>query len=452
MTKARRSEDKRVLMVSYNYPPVGAIGAVRTTKLARYLPDSGWRPTVLTVSRDRTKWSGGELEEGALRRVRVIRAPFPDILTMAKEALTRLGLVKDTGRPDEPAAPGGATRGGTARRLFSATRRWAAFPDRYLLWVPFAMVKGLIELRKADYGAIYSTSPPVSGHIVAAALSRLSGVPWVADLRDPWRHPYIDFSPLQDRIDARLERLVLRRASALVTVSEPLADELLARNGPRPCGVACITNGFDPVDAGEGAPPSSDRFVLTYTGALFGLRQDPAPLLETLDGLASEGSIDPGRVLVRFFGPREPGLDALIGGLAYPGMVEVCGVVPRGRALEAQRESTVLLVLLWDEPYTAKIYGGKALEYLGAGRPILAWNPSGGIIGDLLWRTGAGKAVCDREELHRVLLEWYGEFERTGTVAFRGTEPEIERYSWESLAGEMSSIIDCVAGVEHPGS
>ena len=85
-------------------------------------------------------------------------------------------------------------------------------------------------------------------------------------------------------------------------------------------------------------------------------------------------------------------------------------------------------------------------EYLGARRPILAWTPSGGIVGELLDQTGAGTAVSSRGELKRVLASWLGEFGRTGNLSCRGSEQEVGRYGWEELAGRFAELFDRVAG------
>lgn len=438
--------EPRVLLVSYNYPPVATIGAVRTTKLARYLPGLGWPCTVLTVAEDRTKWGKGNPDEGRLPGVRVIRARFPDALTAARDLLVGMKLLKPARLPDEPGAAGEiearCAAGRLARRLFGWARRWVSFPDRYLMWLPSAVLAGRRELARGEYGVIFSTSPPVTDHMVAAVLKALAGLPWVADLRDPWQHPYLEPTRLQAFLNGRLEKLVLKRADAIVTVSEPLAERTAEFHGRARDTVLCITNGFDPAEhEGEAASPPT-RFTITYTGALFNLRQDPEEVLRAIDEMVESGRAKPGEIVVRFYGPREPGLERLAGTLRHPEIVEVMGVVPRREALQRQRESTALLVLLWDTPYTAGIYGGKVLEYLGARRPVLAWNPAGGIIAGLLERTNAGVAVRDRAGLLDVLTRWLDEFHQTGALAFEGNDSEIDRYRWESIAGAFSHLFD----------
>lgn len=440
-----RDTGGRVLMVSYNYPPVGTIGSLRITKLASRLPRHGWEPAVLCVSRDRTKPSAWDRSEGVFPGVKVIHAPFPDLLTAGRKALVRVGLFKSSTL--KSAVSGGtASRkgiaGSMARSIFAWAGRWATFPDRYLLWLPSAVCRGLLELRSGGYSIIYSTSPPLTNHLVAALLQRLAGLPWVADLRDPWVHGFLPISRFQARIHRLLERLVLGRAAAVIAVYRSLAEEIRELCGDMSGTVLCISNGYDASDYPADTRVIRDRFVLTFTGSVFGLKQDPTVLMEVLEELVAEGKAVPEELLVRFYGPPDKELVRLKERLQHPGIVEINGVVHRTEAIRRQCESTALLVLLWDNPYTAKYFGGKVFEYLGARRPILAWCPAGGGVGDLLARTSAGVAVSDRDGLKGVLEAWLKEFRETGTVAYRGNAEEVESYSWERRAETLAGLLD----------
>lgn len=438
----------RVLMVSYNYPPAAPQGSARTTKLAKYLPSLGWNPTVLTVTSDRTVWGSGEPGEGEFEGVDVIHAPFPDVLTLAMGFLARLGVVEPGGHGRETRLSAEGTPG-PARAVFRWAKRWAAFPDRYVLWFPFALLRGLVELRRSSYRAIYSTSPPVINHFVAAALQLLSGLPWLADYRDPWtRNEYLEFTRLQAKLAGRLEKCIMSRASVIVTVSEPLAELLEGLHPDRPHGVASITNGFDPDDYGATPGETTGPFTITYTGMLYGSQRDPTPVLGTIDELIDSGVIGEEQIVLRVYGPDTPELSGMKGGLRHPGFLQIGGVVTHKEALRRQSESDLLLILIRDSEYDAMGYGGKVFEYLGSGRQILAWNPRGGVLEGLLDDTGAGISVSDSERLKEVLEGWIEEYRRNGKLTYGGEASEIDRYSWQSLSGEMSRVLDRITGVE----
>jgi len=438
---------RRVLIISYCYPPLATMGTVRPTKLVKYLPGYGWESTVLTVAEDKTKWVRDQMcdeREGT----EIVRAPFPDILSFARSTLSRAGIVK----PGDPGAdsvltvsagPSSRSGAGLLQRTFSLAKSWASFPDRYLLWAPFAIAAGLREMKRNAYDAILSSTPPVTNHIVASALARLTGVPWLADYRDPFTgNAYWEHTRVQRLVAPALERLILRPAGAVTTVSRPLADDLEALLGDRPAGVHEVTNGYDPDDFTGDVTPRAGVFSLTFTGLLYGGKRELRPLLEVIEDLVSEGRVDPAKIRVRMFGPVYPELEEARDRLRHPEIVEINGVVSRGVSIEMQRKSTVLLNVIWDDPYTAKGYGGKIFEYLAAGRPVLAWNPSGGVLDDLIQRTGAGVSVKDGPALKAVLEEWLDEFDRTGTVTFRGDPDEVRKYGWDRLSGEFAGILD----------
>lgn len=441
------SGERRVLMVSYNYPPIGGYGTVRTTKLARYLPQYGWRPTVLTVGRERTRWGVGDESEGILPGVKVMRAPFPDVLTPVKDLLVRAGVLKAAGPGAETRLSTASSAGaGALEKSVRWLKRWASFPDRYNAWLPFAVWLGIKELRSGRYDAIYSTSPPVIDNLVAAALQRVSGLPWVADFRDPWtQNPHLSFTPLELRLARALEKSVLRRADAIVSVSEPLAELARELHGDRRGGVHGITNAFDPEDYPGEVMLLQGRFVITYAGMFYGSKRDPSVFLKAVEELIDEGAIGADELLVRLYGPRDPVVNEAKAALKYPQILEVNDPVPRREVIERERESTSLLILVWNHPSAAIGYVGKTFEYLGSRRPILAWNPTGGVLARLLEETGAGVSVSDTGELKQALRAWFREYRETGTLAYHGIPQETAAYTWGRNAGLMAQVLDRVA-------
>lgn len=439
---------KRLLLIAYSYPPTGGYGGVRPLNLARYLPMHGWRVTVLTVGRERTRWGVGDPSEGELPGVKVLRAPFPDLLTFVKSLLLRAGVLQAAGPGDETrlraaASTGKRPLGAALDKAIRCLKRWASFPDRYLLWFPFAFTLGARELHKERYDAILSTSPPVMDHLLAAAFHGLTGVPWVADFRDPWtQNPLLRFTRFELLVTRALEKRVIRTAKAITTVSGPLTEMLEELHGGRGAGVVQITNAYDPRDYGGEVKPLEGRFVITYAGMFYGSMRDPGAFMEAVEELIDEGAIGPDEILVRIYGPGDPVVNEARAALRHPGILEVNEAIPRREVIERERESTALLILSWDHPYSALVYGGKVFEYLGARRPILAWNPAGGVLERLLEETGAGVSVSSKEELKAVLGDWFEEYRETGTLRFRGDAARIRRFAWDHLSGEMAAVLE----------
>ncbi|MDA8325199.1 MAG: hypothetical protein M0033_03180, partial [Nitrospiraceae bacterium] len=269
------------------------------------------------------------------------------------------------------------------------------------------------------------------------------GVPWIADLRDLWTmNHYYDKLGVIRFFERRLEMRTLSCADALVTVSQPLADALGTLHKGK--DVQCITNGFDPDDFNGIPTRLSKKFSITYTGMLYNGKRDPAILLKTTARLIEENRIDRAKMEIVFYGPNEEWLTGDINKYRLQDVVKICGLIPRDEAIRKQKESQVLLLLLWDDEREKGVYTGKLFEYLGSRRPILAIGRSNSIVKDLLSDTGAGHFVSDRLQLEKILMRHYHEFISNGEVGYHAND-RAEDYSYLTIAGKYSRILNrCV--------
>ncbi|MDD5447735.1 MAG: glycosyltransferase [Actinomycetota bacterium] len=438
----------KVLFIAYGYPPFAASGNSRTRALVKYLPARGWLPTVLTVSKDISHWGEGDYHEGIFPGVKVIRTPFPDILTATRDALVQGGILKSAGQGGDTvfswAPPKGSANPNVSNRVLRWLKRWVSFPDRQLPWFPFCLKAALGEVRHEGYQAIVSTSPPFTAHFIGSALQRLTSIPWVADFRDPWSgNPLSYYTPFQRRVMPTIEKRTLSSASAIVTVSEPLAKDLEKLHGKNVKKIITITNGFDPENYAP-EPKLTKKFTITYAGEFYGSRRDPKPLLLAIEELIEEKAVRPEEIVVRLYGPPTPSLYALKESLKHLQILEIGNTLPKWEVIQKEQESTLLFLLEWEEPYLAKGYGGKIFEYLGAKRPVLGWCPSGGIIVDLLEKTGAGMVATNYEELKASLARYIREFQNKGVVEWKGNDEEIEKYSWSNLSLKFAELLESV--------
>jgi glycosyltransferase involved in cell wall biosynthesis len=378
-TPARR---RRILLVAYFYPPQNIIGARRPYALAKWLRRRGHEVTVLTSVQ-----SGRGPDEAPSRLLRT-RDLLTTRLNWRKE-----GLQAITGQSDAAWSPG--------------PNFWGAIfvPDVQLIsWTPFAVHAALRLHRRLGLDAVITTSPVASAHAVGLALSR-RGVPWVADLRDGWRFeaPRDEWPlRLQRQLDAALERLVICGADEVVTVSEPLSEDLRRRYG---IAVETITNGFDPdeitseVDAGgtpagrAAAAVDSAKLTLVHTGGL-GHERTVQPVLEALARLAREDASVRERVEIVLAGAQTKQERAMYVDPEFSPFVRHLGFIPRADAMALQRAADVLL-LVTSGVRTGEATG-KLFEYLAAGRPILVLG-AGSAAADIVVRAGAGSAVPVRD-------------------------------------------------------
>lgn len=405
---------RRVLLVSYFFPPLGGGGVPRALKLAKYLPAFGWEPHVLTV-RDGfwSAWDPTPLSELPPEvRIHRTRLFMPGLA--ARRVLSRLspgGASEAAGAGD----PGHREGGQVPSRAREWIREALYVPDEFNGWIPFAVRAGRRIAREQGIEAVISTSPPHTAHLVGAAISRSASLPWVADFRDAWtRDPNFRFAAGgRGRVERWLERRVLRAATRIVTVSDPIREDFLADHPALdPRTVSVIPNGFDPDDfRGAALPPEMEatlapdptRLRIVYTGSLLGNRS-PSAFFEALAVCARAGA--PG-VEAIFAGTDQDAIRAEAARAGVSDRVRTVGYLPQREACALLRAADAALLLVGDLAGSAGVVSGKAYQYVGSGRPILALAPEG-TAADLVRKTGAGIVLAPRDVggAASTLAEW----------------------------------------------
>jgi glycosyltransferase involved in cell wall biosynthesis len=326
--------------------------------------------------------------------------------------------------------------------LIEFVRALIAFPDEHKGWIRFAVdaLSNLTPGQRPD--VILSSSPPVSCHLIAAQAQQRFDRPWVADLRDLWAATLSGPQRLLRPRHKLLERKTLGMASALVTVSTPWAHSLQTKFPSTP--VYSITNGFDPDDFPPQPKRLTEYFSLTHTGYLYEGKRDPTLLFEVLRDLISEGAVHSADIRVRFYGPPEFWLSALVEHYGLKEVVEVAGIVPREEALRRQGESHVLLLLGWSDPREIGQHTGKLFEYFGSARPILALGGAEGVLTETLNETGTGVHIRDKERLRQYLVSSYAEFKSKGYISYHPNEDAVRQYTHLEMARKFSEALTAV--------
>lgn len=423
---------RRVLLLTYYFPPAPSVGGHRAAGLARYLPEFGWRPVVVTPRREGGPGFPAELVETG----------DADAAAAWKR---RLGLRPDTALKDQLSAPASSPR--PSRRLLAGlielVKGLSAFPDAHRGWIRLAAEAGARAAREQGVGVVLSTSPPGSAQVAGGRVKRDTGLPWLADLRDLWAGDPVQITPAwRRRLDRWIERRTLAAADALVTVSAPLAGDLAGRYPGRE--VHTVLNGFDPALFSD-PPPLTTDFSITYTGNFYQGLRGPQLFLEALAALIAEGKLDRGRVRLRLFSKKEPWVAVEIERLGLGGVARCEGWVTREAAARAQQESQLLLLLRGEAGRETGVYTGKLFDYLGARRPVLCVGGGEGVLGELLRETGAGTAVHDQDQIKAALLAAWDEFQSRGAVSWKGDPGRVEPYSQRRMAGEFARILDRLA-------
>ena len=426
---------RRLLIVAFFFPPINVVGSVRPAKFAKFLPEFGWEPTVLTIDSFSTRPATMPLE---MRAANISRVVYRDPVAFFIHRLRH------------PAREGTGEGRGTAdakTRLYSIARKIfdinvVRMPDRALPWYLPAVRHGSQLLAQQHFDIILSSSPPPTVNLIASTLARRARVPWVADMRDLWtmNHSFHRSQPWQ-ALEENLERRTLKQASHLLTVSPVLAEKLRTFHG-KPSDT--ITNGFDP-DLELPAATLASKLTITYTGSLYTGKQDPSPLFEALRMLREQNKLMPGDLEVNFWGSDLGELNNLIERHRVGDWVHCCGSVPYMESLHRQRESAALLFLDWNDPLEPGVYSLKLMEYLGARRPILAIGSQPvSIANELLTCCRVGRVLSTAEQIQSQLSIWLDEFRRNGTLTYQGDPAEIQEYSYRTLTGRLAQLLDRV--------
>lgn len=386
-------QERKVLVIAYGFPPIAHAGVYRTIRFCRYLPENGWKPTVITIREDKDIHSDPALLERLPAEVRIHRTYIPDpwraVLRYRRREAEREAAAG-------PVARGFLARGAIKGRnlALSIISKLFSIPDHMVLWVPFAVARGIRLMRREDFDVIYTSSPPHSGHLAGLILAKLFRKPWVADFRDPVLDNFNikDLYRFEIAIHGLLERAVVRAADMVVTVTGYHEQALSKRYPDQASRFAVITNGFDPAQFENIEPERFDRFTIIFAGTLYGtIRPDffvraLSQWLETKDPAVRE------RVQALFYGMGCEKAHVLASELGLGGVVRSSGLVPQEEIFRKLKGADLLLLILGDDEKSRGIISSKIFEYMALMRPILAIVPEGEAL-EVLRRYGSTRHV-----------------------------------------------------------
>ena len=433
-------------MIAFYFPPAGVVGVYRTLKFARYLPEFGWAPRVLTTSNGRFSTYDASL-----------LALVPEGLPVHRCAGFEL-FNEGLNRPaTKPRARTLASRIHT--RLYLAWH-WLALPDTNVGWVPSALVHALRLVRREDIRDVYISGFPFSSFLIGAMLKAFARVNVTIDYRDPWTQSinYPRRTALHRWIDRALERWVVRRSDVVVSNTRFNDERMFAEFGggaPREKFVA-IHNGFDASDFAAVAREHTDRFTITYAGAFYysigstfkdragdEVMKTYSPLyfFEALASFFARRPQAKERTRVRFMGLLGHGYDPLIREHGLDAVIERIGYIDYVEHLRVLKNSDVLLLVLSKGEKSRGWIPSKFLQYLGTGNPILALAPEGEVR-DILRETRGGIAVDpdDVPAASRAIEELYDDW-ASGTLIARQDAAAAARYERRYLTGQLAEAL-----------
>ena len=417
---------KKVLIISYYFNQKEEIGSIRLRGLAKYLPEFGWEPTIITINSSNNSESN----------FRTIETEYSDLMINWK---SKLGFNLEEGVQNQLKVGSKKKSKGFLDFLINTWLEIFAYPDPEKNWYKPAVRAGSELLEDENFDMILSSSGPSTCHLIGNELKNRYKIPWVADLRDLWtqnhNYPYSNFRKF---IETRLEKKIFSTADALVTVSAPKTERLARLHNHE--SVYAIPNGFDP-DLISNEKELDKKMSIVYTGRIYEGKMDPEPLFNALSETINNNEIDENDVTIDLYGINVDVLNDSVDKFNLNKIVNVQGLIPRDKVIEKQRKAQLLLLLNWNDPKEKGVYTGKVFEYLSAKRPIIAIGGYGeGVIDELLKNTNAGTSLNDVNEIKNVLNGYYSEFKADGKVKYTGIPEEINKFSHLGMAEKFSKV------------
>lgn len=438
-----KASTKKVLIVAHDFPPYRTSGVYRMTGLTKYLFPLGWMPSVLAA-----ETRGGAQDPSLLRRlpaqIEVVRAAAPRLALWEEPTARALKSL----RVLSPRNNGHRARKRDTwlRATGEFLRSCIYFPDESVAWVPFAFAKAVRLHRRDSFDLIYTSGPPRSSALIGLLLRLTLGVPWVLEFRDPW---YPSPRPLRRRFEARLHNFLLKRADAVVVVTDGHAKDLRTTWGVPAEKLAVIRNGFDEddfVDDTEMKTETSpgEYFQLSHFGTIY--EGNSGNFFSALRELAAERPDLTNRLRVNIIGFPDEEVSRQVNDPQLKPLIHMRGFVPHKEALQIMRASDCLLVFWADPNFSRMAVAGKTYEYLRIGRPILAVT-SNGEMQQLIEEGQAGWVARpdDREGIKRVLLSLLLEFQAGGRRVRTMRPAFAAQFRYEHLANKLACVFDRVA-------
>lgn len=432
---------KKVLIVTYYWPPAGGPGVQRVLKFAKYLPQFGWQPIILTVRNGEYPAIDESLINEVSTDIKVYKTGSLEPGFFYKKFL---GLKN---KDKIPVAVLAEKDQNWKKKIANWIRLNFFIPDAKIGWLPAAVSAGKKIIDREKPAIIFSSSPPPSVHLIARRLKKYSSLKWIADFRDPWTeiHYYEKHKRLRlsERFDSRLENTVLNVADKIVCVSQyDIEMDFGKKVSPNKC--INIANGYDEADFRDfnGMKQPAKIFNVLHLGAV-GIERNPVNLFKAIQRMDSEHIISQHDFQLTFVGKVEEVIHDSIKDYGISGYVTFVPYVPHRQALEFSSKATIMLLLITQSQKNIRILPGKTFEYMRIGRPVFALGPKGGEVARILAETRTGFTIeyDEVDKIYKTLVKLFTTWEQN-KQSMSERKVDISKYSRWQLAKKLVNLFE----------
>lgn len=433
---------KKVLIITYYWPPSGGSGVQRWLKFVKYFRNFGWEPIIYTPKNPEISVIDNSLVKDIPENINIIKTKiwepysfYKTFIGQKKSEKISASFLTESKKP----------------KLLEKVSVWIRgnffIPDARKFWInpSVRFLKEYLKSNKVD--AIVSNGPPHSMHMIAYELKKETGIPWLADFRDPWTN--IDFyhelmlTSWADKKHHKLEREVLIEADAVSVISKSMAEDMMklyARN------YEVITNGYDEETNIEDVVLDK-KFSIAHIGSLVKTR-NPEILWRVLNLLLNDHSQNNFNkekfaqdLEIKLVGKVDISVKESIKKYKLENFIKYIDYLPHDEVIHVQQQSQVLLLLLNNTPNAKMILTGKFFEYLAAKRPVLCIGPTDGDAAEIIKETKCGviSDFSDFETLKENIIKYYSNFcENNLNIENEG----IEKFSRRNITKNLVKILD----------
>lgn len=427
---------KRVLIISYYWPPAGGISVIRPLKLAKYISEFGWEPVVCTAENPHFPFEDENAAYEIPKGLEIIKVPIVEPYEIYK---------KITGQKEKSALADviyNAPKRSFLHNLSVWIRGNFFIPDARCLWIN-PVVKELTNyLEKNPVDAIITTGPPHSVNRIGYLLNKKLHIPWLADFQDPWTqvdyYKHFKISKWAHKRHRKMENQIFDNANLITIVSNSWKKDLVSIGAKN---IEVIPLGYDTTDFAENIMLDT-KLTLTHLG-LLGEDRSPTVLIEAIAELCKQNKDFSNHFQLQLVGKVNEKLKQLVNKLGIIEQVSFAGQVNRDAALEIMQASQLLLLLLNKAENVSGRIPGKVFEYFGARRPILSLGPENTDIDLMLVESGAGEniAYSNKDKLKIYLLDQLNQYLKNG---INPTSNSVKKFTHKEVSATFAKHLETI--------